>query len=529
MRFCVFIGSLLFFCTTSVAQNHSDFPEMLQDASKVLYAQPDQTIKIVEHIIKNSEVSKEIIQAYLLQARANYVSGNLNFSIQSALEAKKLAEETEDYEMQLKISMFGIHILNLLGLDLAAEKYLEFTEIIIGKNEVLNKDAYHKAGRAIIMAYDYIDLEKFKEALFKLSQSKEIFQNISDSQAEIMDTEEILLEYYSKAFPVDSTLSYMEDFRNSMEKDNTNEFLRMITYNQLGEAYFLKNQYTEAKMAFDEAYLIAEHLSNSIYSLKIIENNAINSLAMEDSESFYALKKTSAELSNEVERDEENAVNSVFNYTNANHTSKRDAVRNTYRRNHAISGGVLAFFLVTWFGLRMRYRSRTKQYQDFIKYFENRQKTEKRSDDSSNEQTKKEVSKSLNIPKETEEILIHKLDKFENSIQFTKKDMSLAQLASLFDTNTKYLSEIINTHKDKNFNSYINELRINYIIDKLKENRKYLQYKISYLADESGFSSHSSFATVFKSVTGISPTVFIDILKSQKPVSENNKVYEHAD
>jgi AraC-like DNA-binding protein len=105
--------------------------------------------------------------------------------------------------------------------------------------------------------------------------------------------------------------------------------------------------------------------------------------------------------------------------------------------------------------------------------------------------------------------------------------MSLALLAAHFDTNTKYLSEVINTHKGKNFNSYINELRINYIIDKLKSNRTYLQYKISYLAEESGFSSHSSFATVFKSVTGISPTVFIDLLKSTKKNSRH--IYEEVE
>lgn len=529
MQIGIFIWSILFACATSVAQTSSDFPEMLKDASKVLYNQPDQTLKIVDHVIKNSEVSNEIIHAYLLKARSSYVSGNLNFSIQSALEAKKIAEETEDYEMQLKISMFGIHLLNLLGLDLAAEKYLEFTEIIIGKNEVSHKDAYHNAGQSVIRANKNIDSEQYSEAIFNFSKAKEVFQEISHSNAEIVETEVSLLENYPKAFPVDSALSYLESFQISLDKGDTNNFLKMITFNQLGEVYFLKNQYPKAKLAFDEAFLISEQLSNSTYRWRIAENSAINSLAMEDSENFFTLKKIGAELSKAVERDEENAVNSVFNYTNANHTSKRDLVRNSYRRNHAIFGGVLALFLITWFGLKVRYRSRIKQYQDFIKYFENRQKTDRSSDASINDLTKKEVSKSLNIPKETEEILIQKLDKFENSIQFTKKDMSLAQLASLFDTNTKYLSEIINTHKDKNFNSYINELRINYIIDKLKENRTYLQYKISYLAEESGFSSHSSFATVFKSVTGISPTVFIDILKSQMPVSENHKVYEHAD
>lgn len=56
-------------------------------------------------------------------------------------------------------------------------------------------------------------------------------------------------------------------------------------------------------------------------------------------------------------------------------------------------------------------------------------------------------------------------------------------------------------------------MRVKYIVKKLKTEPNYLNYKVSYLAEESGFSSHSSFATVFKNITGISPNVFIELLK----------------
>jgi YesN/AraC family two-component response regulator len=272
------------------------------------------------------------------------------------------------------------------------------------------------------------------------------------------------------------------------------------------------------------ALTISERLGNKIYRLQILERLAINYLALEDSEHFYSFKNTAAVLSNEVEADEDQAVNTVFNYTNANHAGKRDLVKNTYERNILILSGLLFLVLTLWWALRIRYRSRTEQYRNFLKYFERREQLAQRQT-----QPKKDAAKSSLIPKDTENILIKKLDQFENSTQFTKQDMSLASLAAQFDTNTKYLSEVINTHKDKNFNSYINELRINYIIDKLKSNSTYLQYKISYLAEESGFSSHSSFATVFKSVTGISPTVFIDLLNSQRKASKTVKEYDYAE
>jgi AraC-like DNA-binding protein len=125
------------------------------------------------------------------------------------------------------------------------------------------------------------------------------------------------------------------------------------------------------------------------------------------------------------------------------------------------------------------------------------------------------INKKNTIPAETEQHILNKLKKFETTKKFTNKDISLAVLAGQFDTNTKYLSEIINRHYHINFNTYINTLRINFIVEKLKNEPNFCNYKISYLAEICGFSSHSSFATVFKSIIGISPIKFIDLLKNE--------------
>ncbi|WP_300671473.1 helix-turn-helix domain-containing protein [Soonwooa sp.] len=120
----------------------------------------------------------------------------------------------------------------------------------------------------------------------------------------------------------------------------------------------------------------------------------------------------------------------------------------------------------------------------------------------------------LIIPADTQKEILDKLTLFENSDFYLNKDLSLAVLASHLDTNVKYLSDVINNYKGKNFNAYINELRINYIVSLLEEDPAYLNYKVSYLADKAGFSSHSLFAAVFKTVTGISPNTFIKQLKA---------------
>lgn len=130
-----------------------------------------------------------------------------------------------------------------------------------------------------------------------------------------------------------------------------------------------------------------------------------------------------------------------------------------------------------------------------------------------NQETAETSEKSIYITDDTVNMILMKLDKFEKSQKFIKKDLSLTSLANELNTNTRYLSEIIKQHKEKNYNHYINSLRIDYITKKLYENPIYREYKISYLAEACGFSSREVFAVIFKKETGVSPSYFISNLK----------------
>lgn len=132
---------------------------------------------------------------------------------------------------------------------------------------------------------------------------------------------------------------------------------------------------------------------------------------------------------------------------------------------------------------------------------------------SENEKDRKKAESPMTS--ETEAKLLELLDDFEKGTSFTNKNMSLSFLAGELNTNTKYLSHLINRHKNSDFKTYINRLRINYIVDKLGNDEKYRQYKISILAEECGFSSHSKFASVFKQITDYSPSVYIKLLYSE--------------
>ncbi|WGL72634.1 helix-turn-helix domain-containing protein [Elizabethkingia miricola] len=120
------------------------------------------------------------------------------------------------------------------------------------------------------------------------------------------------------------------------------------------------------------------------------------------------------------------------------------------------------------------------------------------------------------MPEETEKTLLEKLNIFEQEVRFIDKNMSLSYMVTFMDTNTKYLSYIIKKYRAKDFATYTNELRINYILKKLSTEPIYRQYKISALADEVGMSSHSKFTTTFKNVAGVSPSEFIKFISKNE-------------
>jgi AraC-like DNA-binding protein len=124
--------------------------------------------------------------------------------------------------------------------------------------------------------------------------------------------------------------------------------------------------------------------------------------------------------------------------------------------------------------------------------------------------------KQIKVSTEVDEKIVKQLNNFERKERFLSPNVSLSTMASDFSTNASYLSAIIKKYKQTSFNGYINELRLEYIIRKLKTSPEYLNYKIAYLAEECGFSSHTVFIRIFTEKTGLTPSKFIGFLKMEK-------------
>jgi len=124
-------------------------------------------------------------------------------------------------------------------------------------------------------------------------------------------------------------------------------------------------------------------------------------------------------------------------------------------------------------------------------------------------QPESKPTKTLNINPETVNLVLKQLEDFENTKAFTNETMTLNTLAKEFNTNQKYLSQIINYHKQKNFANYINELRVNYVVQKLKNEPQFRNYTIKAIGNEVGFSSTESLTNAFYKTTKIKLSYFL--------------------
>ncbi|WP_420570830.1 helix-turn-helix domain-containing protein [Kordia sp.] len=124
---------------------------------------------------------------------------------------------------------------------------------------------------------------------------------------------------------------------------------------------------------------------------------------------------------------------------------------------------------------------------------------------------------SIGIDQHIIEEVLKELEVFEKSEAYLTNQISLKDVAKIVNTNSKYLSKIVNSYKKKNFTTYINDLRIDYLVSHVQTDTKYQKYTIRAIAEEIGFSNPEGFSRAFQKKTGLKPSYFI------KKVRENTQ------
>ena len=88
---------------------------------------------------------------------------------------------------------------------------------------------------------------------------------------------------------------------------------------------------------------------------------------------------------------------------------------------------------------------------------------------------------------------------------YKQKGITVEDVARRFTKNRTYISNMVNSHENENFNTFINRLRITEAQRLIQSNP---ELTFAEVADKVGYSEQSNFTRQFRQITGISPSAF---------------------
>lgn len=93
----------------------------------------------------------------------------------------------------------------------------------------------------------------------------------------------------------------------------------------------------------------------------------------------------------------------------------------------------------------------------------------------------------------------------EQEKSYRNSELSLSKLADSTGLSPHHLSEVLNQHAGENFNHFINSYRVKEVCERLNSSSS---SKVLDIAIQAGFSSKSTFNTIFKKFMGVTPTQY---------------------
>lgn len=100
------------------------------------------------------------------------------------------------------------------------------------------------------------------------------------------------------------------------------------------------------------------------------------------------------------------------------------------------------------------------------------------------------------------------LQVMSNEETFCQEDFSLRDLANLCESNSKYVSQVLNERIGMSFSQYLNECRVSVARRMFVDQENYGHLTIEAIVAGLGYKSRSTFSKTFKRITGLSPSEF---------------------
>lgn len=472
------------------------------------YPQSIAYVKAAKEASVHLQDSIKYIRSSLLNA-ANYYELDLyEESLKLYIEVREQSQNIhrKDYEFLALPSIANIRV--------ALKKYDEALKVYNTTLEILAKQSpeemvgYQQALLSALLGKGKCQkhLGDFDEALYTYQEGIALAKEYQSIKHHIDFQTSIGNTYYRKREYVKAT-KYLIDAKksiNSQYKKYPN--ITQLNY-YLAQSYTAQKQYQEAIKLLESNFTTIQNKQQESYLKEMYELRVEIAQVQQDLQTENLYQK---HIINLVDRKNEKRIstlellhnNDTQEYQNLN---QELAIKN-YKINSQKKTAILIVIILillliySFFYYKEKNKTKAKRFQEIIKEIQNHYNPIP------------ETTPKSHIKDTRAQEILERLSDLEETTFFKSKECTLHSTAKAIETNTTYLSKTLNEVKKQSFSQYLNELRIDYVLVKLKEDTRFRSYTIKAISEEIGYKSVTTFLKAFKGRTHLNPSYYIEKL-----------------
>ncbi|MBB4806721.1 AraC-like DNA-binding protein/Flp pilus assembly protein TadD [Chryseobacterium defluvii] len=493
-----------------------DFESRYKYARILSSKNPDSSEIVLNHIIEAAQKEnqpKYLAKAYYLKSYNSYLRSDAKSSLNFAEKALHIADQN-DYAIG-KALAYRMQGTQYAKLGLLKEASQSLNNAISEVAEDHTDEGHELKGMIYNSFLIFLNTEEYGKKEYYSTHAIQEFQKIKNATRR----NELLVSAYTNIGYILSEVKKFDQSKSYFRKalalvGNENYYLKSSILHDIGYSFSEQDKPDSAVSYFRKALKIAEAYGFNEKKIEITKNLEKAYEKLNDAGNSQKYKLKHLELKDSVAYNQKMAVNETLSAKEKNFDQKLND-------SYTISKGLIVvcialvglLAIISFLIIRIRKKHKEKVSEIYIKGITPVSYEEDPQESAEDKTNGNNSSSAVKISPEAEENILAGLKIFEENLHFNSKNITHYNLATKLNVNTKYLSAVIRKHKNFNFNQYINYLRINYIVDQLKNDPEYRKYKINHLAEITGYSSHSAFSLEFKKIVGMHPSAFIKALK----------------
>ncbi|MDY8137393.1 tetratricopeptide repeat protein [Aquimarina sp. 2201CG5-10] len=519
-NFFLFIALLNFFFVSAQDNDIQDALEYIEQAN-IFYGEEEYEKSLsyynkAEQLIKALHNDSLLSIVYTRKGHVHLRDGKNKDALNAYSKALETNELTGYKEIEIKANSGLIVILKRMNrLDRALKTAHRSLQLIPNTN--LHKKGGH-ASILILTSEIYLAKEQYDSTLHYIEKALVVSKELKYKEA-ILDLyiKKGMVYFYQKKYNESLTFLFKSNDILSEQKIENKSFPIINTNYFIASCYYHQKRYDQAVEILINS--INNFEENDLFKPPAIRShlllaNCYNELKEYEKANLWRSKYVT--LNESYQKDKDQTVDIIHE----KETNKLQKEITSLKENQIIDQGekkqvfwILLLTSTALIGIVFIYIKKQKSNKTlFDKLVKEINDLESSKHSISN---KKESSKEVIIDDQKINEIIKGIEKLEVQEYFLKSECNLRSMAKKLKTNATYLSKVINIHKEKNFTDYINDLRIDYVLKRLKEDKKFRSFSIQSIASEVGYKSSYSLVKHFKAKTGINPSYYIKHLEKQ--------------